>query len=96
MATDLGCPVWYRGTRGLLVNGDKHVRALVAGSIPAIPTVSKYTLQGNALEESTPERGWSIRPYFAHIAPHPPWYPSTHKAWVRGLSPDQLCYNSLI
>ena len=67
MATDLGCPIWLRGTRGLLVNDDKHVRALVAGSTPAIPP-----------------------------APHPLRHPSTHKAWVRGLSPDTLCYNSLI
>ena len=87
MATDLGCPVWYRGTRGLLVNGDKHVRALVAGSIPAIPAVSKYTLQGNALEESTPERGWSIRLY-AHNQPHvrAPIY-----ACGRGVSPLINC-----
>ncbi len=28
MATDLGCPVWLRGTRGLLVDGDKHVKGL--------------------------------------------------------------------
>ncbi len=93
MATDLGCPAWLRGTRGLLINGDKHVRALVAGSIPAIPAVSKYTLQGNALEESTPERGWSIRSACSHSPPRP----RTHlrmRAW--GLSPDQLCYNSLI
>lgn len=39
METDLGCPVWYRGTRGLLVNGDRHTRALVAGSTPAILAV---------------------------------------------------------
>ena len=24
METDLGCPVWLRRTRGLLVDGDKH------------------------------------------------------------------------
>ena len=59
MVTDLGWPSWLRGTRGLLVDGDKRGRApsLVAGSTPAIPAVSKYTLQGNALEEPTPERG---------------------------------------
>lgn len=57
METDLGWPAWLRGTRGLLVDGDKHTRALVAGSTPAIPAVSKYTLQGNALEEPTPEGG---------------------------------------
>lgn len=39
MATDLGCPIWLRRTRGLLVNGDKHTRALVAGSTPAIPAM---------------------------------------------------------
>lgn len=55
MATDLGCPAWLRGTRGLLINGDRHVRALVAGSTPAIPAAS--ALQGDTLEESTPERG---------------------------------------
>ncbi len=41
MVTDLGWPVWYRGTRGLLVDEDKHGRApsLVAGSTPAIPAM---------------------------------------------------------
>ena len=39
MVTDLGWPSWLRGTRGLLVNGDKHTRALVAGSTPAIPAM---------------------------------------------------------
>ena len=80
MVTDLGWPAWLRGTRGLLVDEDKHGRApsLVAGSTPAIPAL-RVLLQGNTLEESTPERGWSIRPYFAHIAPHPLRHPSTHK-----------------
>lgn len=41
MATNLGCPAWLRGTRGLLVDGDKRGRApsLVAGSTPAIPAL---------------------------------------------------------
>jgi len=41
MVTDLGCPSRLRGTRGLLVDEDKHGRApsLVAGSTPAILAV---------------------------------------------------------
>ena len=73
MVTDLGWPAWLRGTRGLLVDEDKHGRApsLVAGSTPAIPAL-RVLLQGNTLEESTPERGWSInRSAYSHPPPRP-------------------------
>lgn len=70
MATDLGCPVWFRGTRGLLVNGDKHVKGSRRRFDSCHPSYVS-TLQGNALEEPTPRKGVVYKAVFCSHRPAP-------------------------
>ena len=50
-------PLGLEGARGLLVNGDKHVKGSRRRFDSCHPSYVSSALQGNALEESTPERG---------------------------------------
>ena len=59
MATDLGCPIWLRGTRGLLVNDDKHVKGL-SSQVRLLPSQLCEHPPRNCLGGVDPGRGGGL------------------------------------